>query len=98
MLPTFFVRNESNEVIKKWSDIDGMTEINVKVGLNTELESNIEATIETDNCSPGYLRLRDVGKGVLFRFPENMEFSYGSATISNSQRFTRFQIQNNDHW
>ena len=74
MLPTFFVpHNELNKGIKKCSDIDVMHVVKRRVGFNTKIESNIFATIETDNCRPGYLRLKVAENGKTFRLSENIE-------------------------
>ena len=78
MLPTFFVRNELNQAIKKCSDIDFMFDSGHQVGFNTEIESNIFATIETNNCKPGYLRLRFAGNGKIVRGSEDVELLYSS--------------------
>ena len=74
MLPTFFVQNQLNEKIRKCSDIDIMHNSGRRIGFNTYIESNIFATIESDNCRPGYLRLRVAGNGKIFRLSNNMEF------------------------
>ena len=68
-IPTFFVRYELNEEFKKCSDYDVMVDDEElrRVGFNTEIENNIFATIETVNCSPGYLRLRVARNGEIFR-------------------------------
>ena len=86
MLPTFFVRNELNEAIKIWSDIDEMTDSERRVGFSQEIESAIFATIETDDCRPGYLRLRVAGNGKIFRMAENREFLDGNALLRNREK------------
>ena len=75
MLPTFYVWNQMNEAIKKSSDIDKMAGSVGLVGFSVENESNIFATIETENCKPGYLRLRVVGNGEIIRTPEISEYA-----------------------
>ena len=79
MLPTYFVRNELNKSIKKSSDFDTMYDSERRVGFNTEIESNIFATIEADNYRPGFLRLRVVGNEQIFHLSENNEFFDSSA-------------------
>ena len=73
MLPTFYVWNEMNEAIKKMSDIDEMVDSEGLVGFSADNESNIFATIEMENCKPGYLRLRVVGDGRILRSLEKSE-------------------------
>ena len=75
MLPTFYVWNKMNETIKKSSDIDWMAGSLGLVGFNAENESNIFATIETENCKPGYLRLRFIGNREIIRTLENIEYA-----------------------
>ena len=81
MLPTFFVRNELNQAIKKWSDIDQMYDSGHQVGFNTETESNLFATIETNNCKPGYLRLRFAGNGKIVRGSEDIKLLHSKRKI-----------------
>ena len=71
MLPIFHVWNESNEEIRKSSDVDTMKNyFGQRVEFNTEIGSNILATIDEEDCEPGYLRLRNaaVNREIL-RFP-----------------------------
>ena len=69
MLPVIYVKNCPNDAIKKWGDVDYMFHIGLYAGFE-ETESDIFATIEMDKSPPGYLQLRRIATGKLFRWPE----------------------------
>ena len=64
MLPSFYLQTDGNPSVKKCSDIDTMLYVEQKIGFDVK-ESNIIATVDTDQSRPGYLRLRDVVTGQL---------------------------------
>ena len=68
LLPPFYVQNDENEVKEITSDIDAMIDSGTTVGFEGK-DCNINATIETENSPPGYLKLRDIQTGKLFWKP-----------------------------
>ena len=62
MLPVFYVQTDGNYSVKKCSDIDLMIHKGQKIGFDVN-QSNIYATVYTDESRPGYLQLRHVETG-----------------------------------
>ena len=84
LLPTFFDWNEMNEATKKWGDIDYMFDTGHQVGFSVGNASNILATIEMEDCKPGYLRLREAENSEILRFSGELNFDASFAkTIKN---------------
>ena len=76
MMPAFFAHHEFDGATKKWSGRDIMHDSGRRVEFNAKIESKIFATIEIENCNPGYLRLRDVVNGKILRFSGNIVFLF----------------------
>ena len=78
-LPTFFVRKDWSEIVKKQSDLDRMVNQHLEVGFKHG--KNTKAIIETGNSRPGYFRLRQAGDGNLISWFDTYTGAHDRMTL-----------------